>query len=94
MFHAAGSILALVFVGLSLTINGWIAVLAPIVGYACAWYSHFYVEHNRPATFGHPFFSLYADYRMLFLMMAGRMDDELARHLGASAPRSGDTTAL
>ena len=51
----------------------------PVVGYAFAWYAHFFVEHNKPATFGHPFYSLAADYRMLFLMLAGRMDGEVKR---------------
>ena len=41
-----------------------------MVGYAFAWYAHFFVEGNKPATFGHPFYSLVADYRMLFLMFA------------------------
>ena len=36
--------------------------------------------HNKPATFGHPFYSLAADYRMTFLMMAGRMDEEVAKY--------------
>ncbi len=57
----------------------WLLIAVPIVGYAFAWYAHFFVEHNKPATFGHPFYSLFADYRMLFLMMAGRMDDEVAK---------------
>ena len=49
-----------------------------------AWYAHFFVEGNKPATFGHPFYSLVADYRMLFLMMAGRMDEQVALHAGAT----------
>ena len=64
----------------------WLLIAVPIVGYAFAWYAHFFVEHNKPATFGHPFYSLFADYRMLFLMMAGRMDDEVAKISGAPAP--------
>ena len=43
-------------------------------------FSHFFIERNRPATFGHPFYSLYGDYHMLFLMMAGRMDEQVALH--------------
>ena len=77
--HAAGSVCAIVLVGVAFAINLWILAAVPIVGYAFAWYAHFFVEGNRPATFGHPFYSLIADYRMLFLMMAGRMDGEVAR---------------
>ena len=72
--------LAIVCIGLALALkNAWFVAAAPIIGYAFAWYAHFFVEHNKPATFGHPLYSLAADYRMLFLMMAGKMDAEVAR---------------
>ena len=80
VLHAIGSVLALAMVVLALTVNLWFLLAAPLIGYAFAWYAHFFVEHNKPATFGHPFYSLAADYRMLFLMMAGRMNDEVTRH--------------
>jgi len=83
--HAVGSVLALAIVVLALTVNIWLLLAAPIVGYAFAWYSHFYVEHNKPATFGHPIYSLAADYRMLFLMMAGRMDEEVRKATQAAS---------
>jgi hypothetical protein len=81
--HAMGSVLAVVAVVLGLAINLWILVAAPLVGYAFAWYAHFFVEGNRPATFGHPFYSLAADYHMLFLMMCGRMENEVAKYTTA-----------
>ncbi|MCU1350018.1 MAG: uncharacterized protein JWO56_3048 [Acidobacteria bacterium] len=79
LLHAIGSTLALVMVGVALAVDLRLLIAAPLIGYAFAWYAHFFVEHNKPATFGHPFYSLFADYRMLFLMMAGRMDEEVAR---------------
>src|SRR6202162_2971244 len=79
LLHAIGSVLAVVMLGLAFAVNLWFLIAVPIVGYAFAWYAHFFVEHNKPATFGHPFYSLAADYRMLFLMMAGRMDAEVER---------------
>jgi hypothetical protein len=79
MLHAAGSILAIITLGVALALNRWLLIAVPVVGYAFAWYAHFFVEHNKPATFGHPFYSLAADYRMLFLMLAGRMDGEVKR---------------
>jgi hypothetical protein len=87
LLHAVGSILAVVMLGLSFAVNLWLLMAVPVIGYAFAWYSHFFVEGNRPATFGHPFYSLAADYRMLFLMMAGKMDAEVAR-LSAESPSS------
>jgi hypothetical protein len=85
ILHAAGSVLAIVMFGLAFAVSMWFLLAAPLIGYAFAWYAHFFVEHNKPATFGHPFWSLAADYRMLFLMMAGKMDDEVARHCGQGA---------
>ena len=82
VLHAIGSVLAVVMLGLAFAINLWFLIAVPFVGYAFAWYAHFFVEHNKPATFGHPFYSLAADYRMLFLMMAGRMDAEVERCCG------------
>jgi hypothetical protein len=79
LLHAAGSMLAIACVVAALALDIRLVLLAPVIGYGLAWYAHFFVEHNRPATFGHPFYSLAADYRMLFLMMAGRMDEEVAR---------------
>lgn len=51
---------------------------APVVAYGLAWASHFIVEGNRPATFGHPLWSLRGDLRMLATMWRGR-DSELGR---------------
>jgi hypothetical protein len=85
VLHAIGSVLAVVMLGVALAVNLWFLVAVPLIGYSFAWYAHFFVEGNKPATFGHPFYSLVADYRMLFLMMAGKMDEEVARVISASA---------
>jgi hypothetical protein len=84
LLHATGSVLAVILFGLAFAVNLWILVAVPVVGYAFAWYAHFFVERNKPATFDHPFYSLVADYRMLFLMMAGRMDEEVVKAIGRS----------
>ena len=79
ILHATGSVLSVILLGASFAVSLWLLIAVPVVGYAFAWYAHFFVEHNKPATFGHPFYSLVADYRMLFLMMAGKMDAEVKR---------------
>jgi hypothetical protein len=81
-------VLAVVVFGAAFALNLLLLVAVPVVGYAFAWYAHFFVEHNRPATFGHPFYSLFADYRMLFLMMAGRMENEVTKYSAVSTPPS------
>jgi len=56
----------------------WVLV-APVVGYGCAWVGHFFFEENRPATFKHPLWSLRGDLRMYRLMWMSRMEPELVR---------------
>src|SRR3954451_14945705 len=80
VLHAIGSVLAIITLCIALATNRWLLIAVPVIGYAFAWYAHFFVEHIKPATFGHPFYSLAADYRMLFLMLAGRMDEEVTKH--------------
>jgi hypothetical protein len=50
-----------------------------VVGYAFAWFAHFVVEKNRPATFKHPFWSFVSDYKMMWYMLTRRMDGEVKR---------------
>jgi hypothetical protein len=83
VLHAIGSTLVLVCLALGIAVNPWFFLAAPFVGYGFAWYGHFFVEHNKPATFGHPFYSLAADYVMVWKMARGRMKEEVARHSAA-----------
>jgi hypothetical protein len=50
-----------------------------VVGYAFAWFAHFVVEKNRPATFKYPFWSFISDFKMMWYMITGRMGGELER---------------
>ena len=80
LLHAVGSVLVLLILALAVIWSRWVLLLAPIIGYGFAWYAHFFIEGNKPATFGHPFYSLAADYKMLFLILSGKMDAEVAKH--------------
>ncbi len=53
-----------------------------IVGYALAWFAHFVVEKNRPASFRFPFWSFISDFKMMGYMLTGRMRREVERVLG------------
>lgn len=54
-----------------------------VVGYAFAWFAHFVVEKNRPATFKYPFWSFISDFKMIWYMLAGRMNSEVERVIGS-----------
>lgn len=53
-----------------------------VVGYAFAWFAHFVVEKNRPATFKYPLWSFISDFRMMWFMLTGRMSAEVERVSG------------
>jgi hypothetical protein len=81
--HARPACRRLHFVGTSLVLgcvlaavvtrNAWWLLGAPMCGYAFAWIGHFFFEHNRPATFRHPFYSLIGDFAMYRDILIGRI---------------------
>jgi hypothetical protein len=76
--HYLGTTTGIGLVVAAATIGDWRLLLAAsVIGYAAAWIGHFLFEGNRPATFGHPLWSFYSDFRMLALWLAGRLGAEL-----------------
>jgi hypothetical protein len=45
----------------------------PLLGYGFAWVGHFFFEHNKPATFQYPFYSLMGDWVMFKDILIGRI---------------------
>ena len=79
--HYVGSIASVVALIVALaTRNWWLLLAVPFLGYGPAWFGHFFIEKNRPATFQAPVWSLISDYRMCGLFLAGRLGHELMRH--------------
>ena len=74
LLHAVGTTLGIaVVVAAFVSGHPWYALLFFPIGYGFAWTGHFGLEKNKPATFGHPFWSFISDFRMLGLMFTGRL---------------------
>lgn len=82
LLHATGTLLGLaIFIGALITHHYVWALLWIPVAYGCAWTGHFLIEKNKPATFGHPWWSFISDFRMLALMLSGRLPSAIERPL-------------
>ncbi len=68
-----------------------LVVLALVCGYGPAWFSHFVIEKNSPATFTYPIWSLRADFVMWWKMVNGQMDAEVERVIAAEEARNAGT---
>ncbi|MCE9787262.1 DUF962 domain-containing protein [Shewanella chilikensis] len=71
--HYLGSTLVLFILLFSLLSGQFVWLWAlPVVGYGFAWIGHFGFEHNKPATFQYPVYSLMADWVMLAQFVSGK----------------------
>lgn len=85
--HARPVNRALHFVGTSLVIaclvlvivkqSPWYLLAAPLCGYGFAWFGHFILEKNRPATFKYPFYSLGSDFVMFYHILTMQIDKKV-----------------
>ena len=58
----------------------WLFPLALVPGYGGALLGHFLIEKNKPATFQYPLWSFIGDYKMIALMITGRIGREVAEN--------------
>lgn len=80
LLHLIGTTLGIVLLVYFLSTGRWYYFpLFFVVGYAFAWFAHFVVEKNRPATFKYPFWSFISDFKMIAYMLTGRMGREVDR---------------
>lgn len=80
LLHFAGTFLGVLLLAWLIWRGLWYYFpLCLVVGYAFAWFAHFVVEKNRPATFQYPLWSFISDYKMMWYMITGRMRREVER---------------
>jgi len=78
--HFAGTSLSILLIASAAALRRpMILVAALLCGYSFAWVGHFFVEHNRPATFKYPFWSFAADFRMFGYALTGKLGAELQK---------------
>jgi hypothetical protein len=71
--HFTGTSIALaLLVAAVVTRHRWLVGVALLQGYAFAWVGHFFFEHNKPATFRYPGFSLVGDWRLWWDILTGK----------------------
>ena len=72
--HFVGTLLVIACIALAVVMASlWWLAAAPLCGYGFAWVGHFFFEHNRPATFTHPLYSLIGDWAMFKDILIGRI---------------------
>ena len=76
--HYIGSALVIIVLLYALWTQQWRWLwLLPLIGYGFAWVGHFAFEHNKPATFKRPLYSLAADWVMLKDFLTGQLKYKL-----------------
>ena len=72
--HFVGTALVISLVVFVLATQQWLYLCGlPFVGYGFAWVGHFFFEHNKPATFKWPLYSLAGDFVMFKDILTGRI---------------------
>lgn len=80
LLHFIGSTLGLLIFAVALGLGNYVLIIPALVsGYAFAWFGHFFIEKNRPATFKYPLKSFISDWRMWYTMLTGRIAPELKK---------------
>jgi hypothetical protein len=78
--HAAGTIVATLVGAAGIARRSPKLIGAALVcGYGPAWYTHAFIERNKPETFSAPLRSLASDYRMCWALLTGTLHDDLRR---------------
>lgn len=73
LLHFIGTTITIyLFIRFFMTFDFMFLLYALLAGYGFAWIGHFFIEHNKPATFKYPLWSLIGDYKMYFEILQGK----------------------
>ena len=73
LLHFVGTTFAIFFyVQFFRTFDFMFLIYSLLAGYGFAWVAHFFVEHNKPATFTYPFYSFIGDHKMYNEILLGK----------------------
>ena len=83
LLHFAGTSLGIILLVFFIARGQWYFFpIFFVVGYGFAWFAHFVIEKNKPASFKYPLWSFISDFKMMWYMATGRMGREVVRVLG------------
>ena len=73
LLHFIGTSIAIFFyIRFFMTFDFMFLFYSFLSGYGFAWVAHFFVEHNKPATFTYPFYSFIGDHLMYLEILKGK----------------------
>lgn len=72
--HFIGATIALLLIPVAIVLDNYlILLLCPLFGYGLAWFGHFFLESNIPASYRNPLWSIRGDFRMYIMMCQGKL---------------------
>jgi len=78
LLHFLGTAGLLVILFVAIVLHNWlIRALVLVCGYGFAWVGHYFIEHNKPATFTYPLYSLGSDFVMFWHILTGQIGKKL-----------------
>lgn len=83
--HFIGNINLFIWLFIAFIRRDWKLILFAIVSsYGFAWYGHFFIEKNRPATFEYPLLAGLCNLLMFGQMLRGDMEAEVMKYISDS----------
>lgn len=80
LWHIFGNLITLAYIIISIYLSisnllflGLLSA-APFVIYPFAWYSHLFIEKNKPAAWSNPIWAKMCDWRMIYEVFSGKID--------------------